>query len=449
MRLTITCATPPATDLGYLLAKHPARLQHFEVSKAATAHVFYTAATTSCCSATLLVDVDPLAHARSAMSVDGAYVSDRPYATASLLSTAIAQVLRSGLQGRCAEWPALPEQPRALTVDIVPLHAQGGEAIIRQMFEPLGYAVSACPCTVDVPVPDGTRQYFAVTLAGQVRLCDLLRHLYILLPVIDGFKHYWVYQQERDKFDTYAGAWIGQHPAAQQIILRAFRRVPALARSLLEQYVPAIACATDAASSTSEPPRPLALLRREAVITALRTQVVRSVADLGCGGGHLLLDLVAAGFAPIFGGDVSRRALQGAAHRLRKLPSAQRDAVRLLQTAVTYHDTRLAGVDAVTLVEVVEHLGPAQLRTCEQVVFGMLRPRVVVITTPNVSYNVAYGIAAGKLRHTDHRFEWTPDEFWSWAGRVSSTYGYRVECTGVGAEVEDIGAPTSMGVFVR
>jgi 3' terminal RNA ribose 2'-O-methyltransferase Hen1 len=147
------------------------------------------------------------------------------------------------------------------------------------------------------------------------------------------------------------------------------------------------------------------------------------------------------------GVDVSYRALEIAQERLHlRLPSQQR--IKLIQGSLTYRDRRLTGYDAATVVEVIEHLDPPRLAGFERVLFEFARPAAVVMTTPNVEYNVKFELPSG-MRHKDHRFEWTRQEFQSWSNQVAERFGYSVRFLPVGPEDPDVGAPMQMGAFTR
>jgi 3' terminal RNA ribose 2'-O-methyltransferase Hen1 len=149
---------------------------------------------------------------------------------------------------------------------------------------------------------------------------------------------------------------------------------------------------------------------------------------------------------------VSVTALERAARRLRldSMPEAGRVRLRLFQSALTYRDTRLSGLDAAVLAEVVEHVDPPRLPALEHAVFAGIAPRTVVVTTPNAEYNVRFpGLAAGAFRHHDHRFEWTCRQFGEWAARVGAEHGYAVRFLPVGTEDPQVGPPTQLAVFTR
>jgi 3' terminal RNA ribose 2'-O-methyltransferase Hen1 len=201
--------------------------------------------------------------------------------------------------------------------------------------------------------------------------------------------------------------------------------------------------------------RPVRLndLRTEAVVAALREAGAARVADLGCGQGTLVRALLRESWVEhVVGVDVSWRSLEVAARRLGldEMSPRQRARVDLRQGALTYRDKRLRGLDAVALVEVVEHIDPTRLRAFEDAVFTAAGPRVAVVTTPNVEYNQLFDrLPAGRLRHRDHRFEWTRAELAAWAQRVADDHGYAVRLAPIGTEDAEVGPPTQMAVFSR
>ncbi|MFY1688737.1 3' terminal RNA ribose 2'-O-methyltransferase Hen1 [Plantactinospora sp. WMMB782] len=486
MLITVTTTHQPATDLGYLLVKHPDRVHTFGIPTG-TAYVVYPEAGTERCTAALLLDIDPLALAgarsrrgRSGRGGNptpdgftlGQYVNDRGYAASSLLSSALSTVFRSALRGNSRERPELAATPIPLELRVPALRCRGGVELAGKLFAPLGWTVAATPIPLDPGRPDwGDSRYVDLTLTGTVRLADALNHLYVLLPVLDDAKHYWVAPDEIDKLLRAGAGWLADHPERGLITRRylAHRRALAgVALARLAELRLADEPAADLDSVVEGPDRvadedaglpvtvdrqPLAALRRAAVLAALDATGATRVLDLGCGGGALLTELVRnRRYTEIVGTDVSPRSLALAERRLRldRLPARQRERIKLWQSALTYRDDRLCGYDAAVLMEVVEHLDPPRLPALEAAVFGHARPETVVVTTPNVEYNVRYpGLAEGGFRHADHRFEWTRAEFARWAGAVAAGYGYTVTLSGVGADDPEVGTPTQLALFTR
>jgi 3' terminal RNA ribose 2'-O-methyltransferase Hen1 len=463
MLLTITSTTPPATDLGFLLHKNPQNVRSIDVAYG-KAHVLYPEASPERCTVALLLEVDPIGLVRRGRGRQSFaladYVNDRPYVASSFMSVAIAKLFGTALSGRSEDRPELAETPLPLEAHLPVVPCRGGEELVRRLFEPLGYEVTAAAIPLDDHFPAwGDSRYLDLRIMGTVRVRELLRHLYVLLPVMDDDKHYWVERGEIEKLLDKGGEWLGSHPDRDLITRRYLRHRPPLTREALARLSDdaddpdAEETSRDAEEAAFERTMSLADQRIGAVISALRAAGSRTVVDLGCGGGKLLQALMKDGaFERIAGVDVSVRALESAARRLH-LPTMsprQRERLTLFQSALTYRDRRIGGFDAAVLMEVIEHLEPDRLPAMERALFGEAKPRSVVVTTPNVEYNVRFeGLPVGKPRHRDHRFEWTRAEFEAWATSVAGAHGYDVRFLPVGPLDPEVGSPTQMAVFSR
>ncbi|MEV5873254.1 3' terminal RNA ribose 2'-O-methyltransferase Hen1 [Streptomyces sp. NPDC052101] len=478
MFLTISTrgdAAHPATDLGYLLHKHPGKAQKFSTSHG-TAHVFYPEADDRRCTAALLLEIDPVALVRRGRgkgrsgAPDAAlaqYVNDRPYAASSLLAVALSGVFSSALRGVCAARPERTATPLPLRIEVPALPARGGPDLVRRLFEPLGWAVTADPVPLDTEFPQwGDSRYVRLVLESRaLTLAEALRHLYVLLPVLDDAKHYWVSSDEVDKLLRAGEGWLPGHPEQKLITSRYLTRRWSLTRQAMERLelvrlaeaddsaVEEIDNAVEEETEAEEKPAPLAVLRREAIVAALHASGAARVLDLGCGQGQLVQALLKdVRFTEIVGVDVSVRALTIASRRLKldRMGERQASRVKLVQGSLAYTDNRLKGYDAAVLSEVIEHLDLPRLPALEYAVFGHARPRTVLVTTPNVEYNVRWeSLPAGHVRHGDHRFEWTREEFRTWARAVAERHGYDVEFAPVGPDDPEVGPPTQMAVFHR
>jgi 3' terminal RNA ribose 2'-O-methyltransferase Hen1 len=444
--LTLTTTHRPATDLGYLLVKHPGKVHSFGMPTG-TAYVLYPEADEDRCTAALLLDVDPqLLRAQNDAFELSQYVNDRPYAASSLLSSALAKVFRSALRGASKDRPELAALPLPLEIRVPVL--RGTPELVTRLFEPLGWSVSANPIPFEAELGGGSR-YVDVLLTGELRVADALNHLYVLLPVLDDAKHYWVAPDEIEKLLRSGEGWLAGHP--EKVLIA--RRYLAHRRSLATTALQLLEADQPVTEEESELPvarrAPLAEQRRDAVLAALAEVNASRVLDLGCGGGALLAALAKdRSFTEIVGADVATRTLEVAARKLKldRLPERQKDRIRLIQTALTYRDDRLRGFDAAVLMEVIEHVDLPRLPALETAVFGHARPGAVIVTTPNVEYNVHYEGLTG-MRHSDHRFEWTRAEFAAWAARIAETHGYEVTIRGVGEDDATTGAPTQLALF--
>lgn len=460
MLLKIETTHRPATDLGYLLHKNPAGLQSFEQSFGAV-HVFYPVAEEERCQVCVLLDVDPvgLVRGRGERSLDQ-YVNDRPFVASSFLSVALNKLFSTAMNGRSKERQELVETPIPLKSTIAVVPSRGGEDLLHRLFEPLGYSVTATRHPLDEQFASwGEGPYYTLEIEQVLPLQALLQHLYVLVPVLDNDKHYWVGEDEVEKLLARGESWLPNHPERDLITRRYLKYQHRLTRDALARLAvegdldpDASEQEHDAEEEQIEKPLSLNAQRMGSVLAALKASGATNVLDLGCGEGNLLRDLLKERqFARIVGMDVSIRSLERASEKLRleRLPDMQRQRIELLHGSLIYRDERLTGFDAAVCVEVIEHLDQPRLKAFERVVFEFARPGTVVVTTPNAEYNVMWEtLPAGHFRHRDHRFEWTRDEFQSWADQVASEHGYTVRFLPIGPVDDSVGSPTQMAVFV-
>lgn len=460
MLIRITNTGKPATDLGFLLHKNPANLHSAELSFGKV-HVFYTDADHSRCTVCLLLELDPVELVRGAQQLE-AYVNDRPYVSSSFLTVAISRVFGTALAGTCQKRPELVAKPLPLEISVAVLRARGDQELLHHLFEPLGYTVAVTPLPLDEKFPEwGGSRYVSLTLNAEITVHDALSHLYVLLPVLDDYKHYYIGDAEVDKLLRHGEGWLSGHPRRQLIVQRYLRRRPALMNEAFARLMDDESAGVEEGETRTEQSaqaerdleRPMTLhtQRLNQVAGRLSELGARSVLDLGCGEGKLLRRLLAdRTMERIAGMDVSHRSLEIASTRLRldRMPERQRKRIQIFQGSLLYRDQRLAGFDAAALVEVIEHLDPSRLTALERVVFEFARPQHVLITTPNREYNVLFPtLPAGKLRHGDHRFEWTRAEFTAWAQATAARHAYQVRFEPVGPVDAQHGAPSQMALF--
>lgn len=477
MQLKITLERSEALsntqDLGYLLHKNPANVQSFDLAWG-TAHIFYPECSAERTSCVLMLDIDPVRLIRGSGKKDSRnsgpmsqnqnfalsqYVNDRPFCASSFLSVAIAQTLNSALSGKSRERQELADTALDFKAEISVVYSttDSGEEFLSNLFTPLGYEVLAENLPLDTMFPEwGKSRYYKLTLKGKKTLSDLLSHIYVLIPVLDNDKHYQVDRAEVEKLLRHGEGWLANHPLKSLIVTRYLKHSRSLISGALEKLIEETPETLEDEEKGGQEEEKLEekislnTQRQNAVIDALKQVGARTVIDLGCGEGRLLKLILdnkeLPGLTNLSGMDVSGRSLTILGRRLRQ--SLEQNKVNVFQGSLTYRDARLKGFDAATCVEVVEHLDADRLPAFEKVVFEQARPRAVIVTTPNIEYNVKFeSLRNGKLRHRDHRFEFTRQEFNSWCQSISERFGYKYAVSPIGDFDEAVGAPTQMAVF--
>ena len=461
--LLISTTHHPATDLGFLLHKNPSRIFSEELTFGRV-DVAFTEASEDRATAAVLVEIDPVRLVRGKNDAQGSvdqYVNDRPYVASSFLSVAIVEAFSTAMQGRSKERQELAETAIPIEIRIPVLPCRSGEERIHRLFKPLGYEITLRRLPLDPEFPEwGESVYYDVTLSGCLLLRDALRHLYLLLPVLDAKKHYYMDAHEVTKLVSKGEGWLANHPERDWIVKASLGRKPSLMRAALDQLANAEealaheAQAADDAMITPEaaeaPKRSLHEQRHERIIEIIQTLKPKSVVDLGCGEGKLVRRLIKVrGIERIVGMDVSYYEVEKAIRKLNLEDAGprMRERVEILHGSLMYRDERLHGFDVCTVVEVIEHLDPGRLSAFEKVVFKHAAPRTVLLSTPNREYNPVYEL--DRLRHADHRFEWTREEFEEWANRVAAAHGYTVTFEGIGEAHETYGAPSQLAVFTK
>ena len=392
----------PATDLGFLMHKHPDKFQSVNLS-IGKAHIFYPEKSADKTTIALLLDINPIDLFKGKRNLSsnfslGQYVNDRPYVASSLMSAAIAKAFSTAMNGTCSKRPELVDTQMPLTAKIAVLPSKkGGEFLIRRLFEPLGYTVDLERHPLDATYPNwGESKYFTVTLSQITTVKELLSHLYVLIPVLDNDKHYYVSKNEIQKLLDKGKGWLSEHPEKEQITKRYLLNVGTLARKALNLLEPEQAnddTENKASKAVKVRKESLHKKRLKAVLEVLKKSGAKSVLDLGCGEGKLIRMLLKERqFEKITGMDVSYNELLKAKERLHwnEMTEKQQNRLDLFQGSLTYKDKRLNDFDAAAIVEVIEHLDESRLEAFEQVIFKFAKPKTVVLTTPNGEYNVLF-----------------------------------------------------------
>ena len=453
MLLTIKDSGPAHADLSWLLHKRPDRIQSVPDLAFGKAKIFFTASDAASTECALLLRVDPVWLRQSELDAkrETGWLSPKVYASGVLLGGALDAAFSTALAGRCLSRPDSVdlERPLQVTAGPVPIGLDG--EIVRNMLAPLGWTVEVVAEALDSAHPGR-----GDPLVGQIRatacmtLRHALQHFSVVLPVLDGRRLRFVDQTDIDRLIRIGADWLDGHPARDIIVRRYLGGV----RKVWSRY-PAVAEPEGAVPFVdqlgSKPPLNAQGSRIKAAIDILKAEGVRKVADLGCGEGDLCVALLGVDqVASVMAVDPSPMAL-GKLERVLadRFQQDRASRIKVLQGAATYPMPALWDCDAAVLLEVIEHLEPWGLQALEQSIWGSgWRPRVTVITTPNRDFNAVFGMAEGKKRHADHRFEWGREEFEAWYGAVAERHGLVAKGFGVGTAMEGYGSVTQ-GVVLK
>ncbi|WP_291720488.1 3' terminal RNA ribose 2'-O-methyltransferase Hen1 [Bernardetia sp.] len=452
MLLEITTTHTPATDLGFLLHKHPDNIQEKKLA-VGKAHIFYSEANQNRCTACLLLDINPIEVIKNKKGMrhflKENYVNDRTYTSNSFMSTAIVKSFGSAINGTCHTRPELPSTKMPFEVRLHAVNVENEEQL-EKLFKPLGYEIEYERYDLDSQFTEwGTSKTLTLSLKKTTTLQELLSQLYVFILVLDNQRHYWIAEGEIDLLKRRGKGWLDTHPEKEWIVKRFLKYIPELTYSAKLNLLQDEEDVNTIQKKEKEPN-----LHQKRLLKAfqlLKKSDAKSVLDVGCGEGKLLkLLLKDSQFQKIGGTDVAFSELQKANEKL-YLDTASpyiKEKITLFQSSVTYQDERFLDYDAIALVEVIEHIDEERLEVFEKNIFGYARPKTVVLSTPNSEYNVLFEkLYADEFRHDDHRFEWSREEFKNWCQKISKNYGYDFEIFPVGEEIENVGAPSQTVLF--
>ncbi|MFC3849886.1 3' terminal RNA ribose 2'-O-methyltransferase Hen1 [Corynebacterium hansenii] len=462
---------PVATDAGFLLGKHPQRVNSFTlpfgIATVAAPH-----ADDDRLRIAMWVDVSPADEIKDKRSrarelATSGYVSSRPHVAGSLMSTALSRVFRSamaGADGVSAEYAGLAETPLPLELTVA---AVGSPELAKAMFSPMGWRVRVESSPADERFPEwGDAPTAVLRLSGRSTIASAISQLYVLLPVLEGRKHFWVGPEEAEKMASFGGGWLAGHPELDTILFRGLARQ----RELVDEARRRLGAGEKAgdrptnltngaaggdgeAGTAGTNPHRLRDDRIDAITAAIDDLGAQSVLEIGCGEGRILAAIAGRpSVRHVVGIDPAPVVLERAKNKLGidEEPDRWGAPIELGHGSALLCDTRFPGKDAIVFSEVLEHLDPIRWPEAEQAIWGHARPRAVIVTTPNAEYNVNYpGLAPGEKRHPDHRVELDREGFARWCGKVADAHGYSVDIGGTGKLDAATGHESQVAVFTR
>lgn len=453
MQLTIKAIGENSRVISYLLSKNPSNLYDRD-EKGSRVRLVYTAFTEEETEILIYVTPDPVELVRNSPNTFDItqYINDREFAVSSLFCSYIKSALATALNGKPKEeFIKWVDYKFNLVLGFGPVASDLPDAVIESIFTHLGYEVNIERGLTDYSFQLKSRSSVRyITLTGHQTLQNAMRHLFILIPVMDNYKHYYMDKSEVDKLERYGAGWLDDHPMRDLIIKRSLK----FKELIREVAVPQKEVFIKEESETVEETEVKVRLneQRYQTIVDIVTNLPHkeTVVDFGSGEGKLSVRL---GFAPgvkeILAVEPSQMSQLRA---MQKWDKARASEGFLAPTQVWgslfYFDTRLCDKDVMILSEVIEHIDEFRLPPIMETVFVQYTPKTIIINTPNYEYNVVYEMQ-DNLRHRDHRFEWTREQFNSWCNELSAKYKYSVNIGGIGEEDQDFGFPTQIAVFCK
>jgi 3' terminal RNA ribose 2'-O-methyltransferase Hen1 len=447
MQLSIKVTGQGAGVVSHLISKNPHNLYERN-EKGHTVRLVYTTSSEEETEFLLYVVPDPIELVRNSPDLYNItqYINDREFAVSSLFCSFIRTALGTALNGKPKEeYRSWVDHELQLELRFGPLASSLSDKQIQQLFEPLGYKIGIDYGDFTVFKEKSTARY--LTIKGTKTLQTSLRHVFVLIPVLDDYKHYFIDEREVEKLERYGEGWLEFHPLADLIIKRSLRFRDVIAKSNFK-----VSDEKDLNFRNKAPSKPrLNDMRYEAIVKQVQSLTNKStVIDMGAGEGKLSVQL---GFIPgiqeILAVEPSQREHIRAKERFEKAKQIEGFLEpSLLWGSLFYTDDRLRNKDVMILCEVIEHINEDRLPGIMELIFRENRPRTFLITTPNQEYNAIYDLGEN-MRHNDHRFEWSREEFQNRCQNWIANVPYSVVFAGIGEEQEPYGFPTQMAIFSR
>ncbi len=443
MQLTIRATGPNVKILSYLLAKNPNN-RYERSNNGHLVRMFFSEFSDDNVEVTFFVTPDSIEMSRNSSETYDitSYINDREFVVSSIFCTLIRSAIGTALNGKPKEEYASWVNHRfPFDIEFGPIASNLSDQEIVELFEPMGYKVRIAYGDADYQVKlkeKSTARY--ISLTGLVTLQNALRQLFVLIPVLDDYKHYYIDEKEVEKLQRYGEGWLENHSSRDFIMQKSIRFKELY--SLVGMEEPLL----PKGSKTR-----LNELRYQKIIEYIKCLPDKEkVVDLGAGEGKLSVQVgFVAGVKEILAVEPSEMERLKANKRFEEVDEKQNFITpTTMMGSLFYYDERLLGKDVMILCEVIEHIDQERLPKIMTTILQIYKPKALIITTPNKEYNQVYELEEA-YRHNDHRFEWTRQEFKNWCNSQSRNVPYEVIFDGVGEEHERYGHPTQLCMFRR
>lgn len=374
------------------------------------------------------------------------YINDRESAVSSIFCSVLRKAVGTALNGKPKdEFKEWVNYSFPLEITFGPLSTKLTNHELAGLFEPLGYELTIENGKVLLPASFAKKSSAKfITLKANQTIQDCFRHLFVLIPVMDQYKHYYIDEKEVDKLKRYGEGWLSFHPKRNEIIKESLIFSDLIEKSRLIESKP---------SKEKQAPltkkKSLNQWRYEKIIETVKGLPHNSrIVDMGAGEGKLTAQLgFIRGIEELVAVEPSEREQLKAKKRIEALVGKPDFLLPTFKWgSLFYYDSELEKKDIFILCEVIEHIDENRLGKIFDTIFTKYKPYHVIVTTPNQDYNAVYDMNEAK-RHSDHRFEWTQQQFKEWTKYWESHANYKAQIDGIGEYVEGYGYPTQMVIF--
>ncbi|AYV66644.1 MULTISPECIES: methyltransferase domain-containing protein [Niallia] len=374
------------------------------------------------------------------------YINDRESAVSSIFCSVLRKAVGTALNGKPKdEFKEWVNYSFPLEITFGPLSTKLTNHELAELFEPLGYELTIENGKVLLPKSFAKKSSAKfITLKAKQTIQDCFRHLFVLIPVMDQYKHYYIDEKEVDKLKRYGEGWLSSHPKRNEIIKESLVFSDLIEKSRLIESKP-----SEEKQAPLTKKKSLNQWRYEKIIETVKKLPHNSrIVDMGAGEGKLTAQLgFISGIEELIAVDPSEREQLKAKKRIEALVDKPDFLLPTFKWgSLFYYDSELEKKDIFILCEVIEHIDENRLGKVFDTIFTKYKPYHVIVTTPNQDYNAVYDMNEAK-RHSDHRFEWTQQQFEEWTKYWESHANYKVQIDGIGEYIEGYGYPTQMAIF--
>ena len=161
--------------------------------------------------------------------------------------------------------------------------------------------------------------------------------------------------------------------------------------------------------------KPIWKQRQDKILNLIHYYNVKSIIEFGCGDGKFISSLYSKNIIDKFA------AIDKNMHKIDKLKN-RFPCIDFYAASFLEYNEKFSYYDCIIAIEVIEHLTDMELCILTDIIFGRLKTRIVIFTTPNIEYNINYPILYNGFRNSTHIFEFSPEQLEKFGDSVIIKY---------------------------